>query len=128
LQHEDGFASGLRVANDYLSATLPFPLRHAERSLTTTPTDRLISLFLTVGEAVRRLLEMPFTWLLLVLVFGLALLDATLGAVGGILAASDQPERRKQIEQAQGGLREVRALWEKSAGRQQPQLSKPKKE
>lgn len=71
---------------------------------------------------------MPFTWLLLVFALGLALLDATLGAVGGILAASDQPERRKQIERAQGGLREVRALWEKSAGRKQSLKLKPKRE
>lgn len=128
LQHEDGFASGLRVANDYLSATLPFPLRHAERSLISTPTDRLVAVVLAVGEAVRLLLERPFAWFLLVLIFGVALLDATLGAVGGILAATDQPERRKQVEVAQDGLREVRALWEKSAGRKQSQKLKSKKE
>lgn len=111
-QHEDGFASGLRVATEHLSATLPFPLQHAERSLTLTTSDRIITIILSVLESVRRILATPFAWLMAALVLGLGLLDAVLGAAGGLLLAFNKPQRKMQLENVQEGLRDVKALWQ----------------
>lgn len=113
-QHEDGFASGLRVASSYLGASPPFEIKHAERDLTSTRSDAAVFTFLTLGESLRRILEKPFSWLLLALVLASTLADGVLNALGGVLQAMGQKDLEKRIGRVRRGLREVELLWHES--------------
>lgn len=113
-QHEDGFASGLRVAAKYLDASPPFEIKHAERDLTSTSSDRAVATFLHYGESLRRALETPFLWLLLALVVAVTLLEGFMSAFGGALEAVGQGSVEKRIGGAQSKLREVKKVWQGS--------------
>lgn len=124
LQHEDGFASGLRVATEYLSASLPFPVRHAERDLRPKATDKAVSLVLILLEFVRRLLETPYAWLMSLLSLGLWALLIGAALVAGTAGALGASHVEKQLDEAMQGMRTIKRMWDKSAGKKVPEKRK----
>ncbi|SCV74586.1 BQ2448_7615 [Microbotryum intermedium] len=80
--HEDGFASGLRIAADHLGAQSPFPIRHAERNLNLSRTDRCLNYAFSRFDSYARILALPATILLFVLVIALGITKTILGALG----------------------------------------------
>ncbi|KAK4046043.1 hypothetical protein OIV83_006414 [Microbotryomycetes sp. JL201] len=86
-RHEDGFASGLRVAKEYLNADLPFDVRHAERDLPSGFPDQAMSFVVNVLEQLRRMLEIPFAGVLFALTVALTALELGLSASAGAMNA-----------------------------------------
>lgn len=118
LQHEDGFASGLRIATDYLDAIPPFPLKSPQRDLTTTKTDSIVLTALNVTDSfAKTALALPARWLLITILifatfasFGLLILER----LSSRFRLSEGVQGR--IQSVRGGLVEVRGVWERSLG------------
>lgn len=54
--HEDGFTSGIRVAQDHLGAQLPFEIQSPDRRTTRSLSDVSVDYMMRIMEVVRRIL------------------------------------------------------------------------
>ncbi|KAI5478108.1 hypothetical protein MNV49_005475 [Pseudohyphozyma bogoriensis] len=102
--HEDGFKSGLSLAMSHLNANPPFALKSSERPI---PPTLLLTIFYFLAERLRRIAEFPWSYLMWFGVIWLEVLQWVLGVFGG---------KEEEGEGLAGQVREVRAMWEKSAG------------
>ncbi|KDE07152.1 hypothetical protein MVLG_02556 [Microbotryum lychnidis-dioicae p1A1 Lamole] len=80
--HEDGFASGLRIAVDHLGAQSPFPIRHAERDLNLSRTDRYLNYTFSRIDSLARIFSFPATVFLFVLMIGLSVTRMVITVLG----------------------------------------------
>lgn len=113
VQHEDGFASGLRITTDYLSATPPFALQSAERVVPNTTSDALLQLVLVVLNAILGLFNTPFALVMGVMVAMVEIVDQWWDVVDGLMGESSAAdvEDRKEV------LSEVRKMWAHGGGK-----------
>lgn len=114
LQHEDGFSSGLRVAAEHLGAKPPFHIRHAERDLTQSVSDKILALCLGLAESCRRPLAMPFHWCLTVLIVIMAVAEIGLGIVVGALDAVGAERAKDRALCAKSAASNVLDTWRAS--------------
>ncbi|KAJ9101757.1 hypothetical protein QFC21_003096 [Naganishia friedmannii] len=79
--HEDGFASGLKIAAEIFGATPPFPIRPASRDIQKEPIARAVVIRV---EAIRQWIEESGSWTMLVwlVVLFFKMLEQVLGAGG----------------------------------------------
>lgn len=54
--HEDGFTSGICVAQDHFGAKLPFPIRSPDRRATRSLPDITVDYLMSFLEVIRRIL------------------------------------------------------------------------
>ncbi|KAM0789863.1 hypothetical protein ACM66B_006709 [Microbotryomycetes sp. NB124-2] len=109
--HEDGFASGLRVATKYLDAKLPFEVRHAERDPPNGRADSAMSVVVDVLERLRRVLETPFIAVLFALSFALVMLELGLSMSLGAMNAAGIDGPRKRALHAKDAVSRVATTW-----------------
>lgn len=104
----------MRIAADYLGANPPFPIHHAERVIPETVQDGLLQLGLTTFDSLRRILELPWTILMAVLVVACILLEKVVSVLEMVTARRESVkgelstlemigELRKMFESSRGG-------------------------
>ncbi|KAK4046792.1 hypothetical protein OIO90_006434 [Microbotryomycetes sp. JL221] len=116
--HEDGFSSGLRVAAHYLGAKLPFEVRHAERDISETNTDKFAAFVLNIAEQVRRLFATPFAVFLMLIAVGLGLLEVCLKASIGALAAVHADTSKQRLVRLRNAVSTTRSSWRAQSSRE----------
>ncbi|SCZ98301.1 BZ3500_MvSof-1268-A1-R1_Chr3-2g06281 [Microbotryum saponariae] len=100
--HEDGLTSGLRIAVDHLGAQSPFPIRHAERNLNLSRTDRCLNYAFSRIDSLARIFSFPATVFLLVLIIGLSVTRMVITVLGARSTAAMIGEVIMMLQRSNG--------------------------
>ncbi|KAK4703083.1 uncharacterized protein P7C70_g3132, partial [Phenoliferia sp. Uapishka_3] len=111
--HEDGFKSGMTVAQDYLKVSPPFPIHSAERAV--PPPSALLTLFIDGFESVRRACEGPWEVLMLIAVFGCVGVEWSVWAAQMAIRGGGMKSVEGKMEGARKLVGSVRREFQKSA-------------
>lgn len=102
----------MRIAADYLNVKPPFAIQHAERAIPYSTSDEILQFALSALDVFRATFELPWTFLMLFLIFLLRGVDEILGAA----LVFEVPKQLEKEYRVRESVREVRGYFEKSAG------------